>query len=77
MAISELSTFPITIKEAQNIWKLTKRQVQWAVWRDKVKARQCLFSEAWILDYNSCEKHFGSPKETGLVAEIRIDWHGN
>lgn len=72
----ELETFPISIKEAQNIWGKTKRQVLWAVWRDNIKARQCFFSKSWLLDYNSCAAFFGEPIDQKLVDDIRMDWHG-
>jgi hypothetical protein len=76
MAIMELETFPITIKEASRLWDKTKRQVLWAVWRDTVKARQCSFSDSWILDFNSCQSLWGVPADEKLVAELREDWHG-
>ena len=75
MAVKELTTFPITIKEACKIFGKSKRQVQWAIWRDNIKARQCLLSSSWILDYNSCVEFWGNPLESALVAEVRMDWH--
>lgn len=62
--------FTITLGEACLLWGLTKRKVEWAVWRYQVKARQSVVGHAWLISYRSCVTLWGQPTADVILAEI-------
>jgi len=70
MAINGKQDFAIAPKEAELLWGKSKREIQWALWTDKVRARQALNTSQWFISYNSCVALWGEPIAKNLVAEI-------
>jgi len=73
--LAKTDSFCITIIEASFIFGKTRYQVEFAIWRDDIKARQAYGSRQWILDYASCVRFFGQPLNNQLVEQIRMDWN--
>lgn len=74
MKLSSNLDVPISKKEAQLLFGKSKKQVEWAVWRDQVAARQSVNSENWMLSLNSCIAFWGQPVMENLVDDIRQEW---
>ncbi len=77
MAINELNSVPITVKEIVFLWGVSKKSVMWAIWRDKIRVRQCTESGAYLIDMASCYSYFGECKHPKVAEEIRKDWYND
>lgn len=63
----------ITVSEAQAIFGKWPRAIQYAIWKEKVKARQAVVGNTWLLEYSSCVNHWGKPANVELVERIYED----
>lgn len=68
--------FSIAHKEAELLFGKSKKQVEWAILREKIKARQALNTNQWFISYQSCVALWGQPVATNLVKEITEGYHG-
>lgn len=61
----------ITSSEAMVLWNKSRRQIQWACWRDEVVARKAITKGTWLLTYDSCVDAWGKPEHTieGIILE--------
>lgn len=76
MALTNVVVSPqvwIFIPEACAIFDKYPRSVQYAIWKDKVKARQARVGKTWMLELNSCIAYWGKPVDDELVLEIMSD----
>lgn len=77
MSFAQNDDVPISKQEAQLLFNKSKKVVEYAVWKDKVRARQSVNSENWMLSLNSCIALWGEPVMQNLVNDIREGWeHG-
>lgn len=60
----------IFIQEAEAIFCKPRGSVDFAIWKDKVRARQSLVGATWMLEYNSCVEHWGKPKNLALAEQV-------
>ena len=63
----------LTIKEVCCIWDKHKHSVDLAIWKDKLKARQCVCGVTWLVYYDSVVALWGDPLHPELVEEIKHD----
>lgn len=63
----------LTMQEVQALWDIGLRSVQYAVWKDKVLARQSVVGATWLIEYESCVVRWGSVKRQDLLEEIQND----
>lgn len=75
MLAHQTEDFCITIGEARLLWGLTKRKVEWAIWRDEIKARQARGGATWLLSYDSCCAAWGKPRDEDMAIAIKVDWN--
>jgi len=55
------------------LWGFAKRTVEYAIWRDNIKARQSVASRQWMVEYNSCVAYWGEPSNKQVIEEILHD----
>lgn len=73
MALTETSIQTqiwITVPEALAIFGKASGSMSFALWKDRVKARQAVVGATWLVEYNSCVSFWGAPKRPDLVALI-------
>ena len=70
-----MDNLALTMSEVQLVWGKSRRQVDWAIWTDKVVARQALGQRSWLVRYDSCVKCWGQPLRNDLIEMIRLDWN--
>jgi hypothetical protein len=75
-SVTTTEDFCITISEAMMLFGKSKRAVDWAIWKDWVKARQALKGDIWLISYASCVKFWGQPVMPHFVEQMRMDYHG-
>ena len=54
----------VTSGEVVALFGVTRKQVQWAIWRDHVRARKSVTGGTWLLHYGDCVKYFGKPEHS-------------
>ncbi len=65
---------PISPQEAMLLFSKSNKTVWYAIYRDKVLARQSVNSQNWMISLNSCIALWGQPVAENLVADIRQEW---
>lgn len=65
----------LLIPEVLIIWGLARRSVDYAIWRDNIKARQSRAGATWLCTASSCQAFWGEPKNPELLKEIIADVH--
>ena len=63
----------LTVKECQALWGKSRGTIEYAIWHDRVKARQCVRGSIWLIEYNSCVPYWGLPTNQVLFEEILTD----
>lgn len=64
------------IEEVCEIFAKGRSTVNYAIWRDNVKARQASVGKGWLVEYESCVLFWGAPVALHLVEKIRIETNG-
>lgn len=59
----------LTVKEVEHLFGVSRRQIQWAIWRDQIEARLTLNNGVWLIALSSCIKMWGKPSRT-LESEL-------
>lgn len=67
----------LTIGEVQAVWGLARRSVDYAIWRDNIKARQSKVGATWLITADSCAEYWGRPKNEDLMMRILEDVREN
>lgn len=53
----------VLIQEVCELWQITRRKVQYAIWKDDISARKAISGGAWLINYQSCVDFWGKPKK--------------
>jgi hypothetical protein len=59
--------------EAMALFGKQKRSVEYAIWKDHIKARQSRVGAVWMIEYHSCVENWGKPIDENLLKEILAD----
>jgi hypothetical protein len=63
----------ITMSECKALFGKFNRSVEYAIDKDKIKARQCTVGSTWLIEYNSCVSFWGQPIKPMLAEKIIHD----
>lgn len=63
----------ITIQETCEIFGKGRSTVDFAIWRDSIKARRAVVGKGWLVEYESCVKFWGAPVALHLVDMIKAE----
>lgn len=68
--------FSIGHGEAQLLFGKSKKQVEWAIDRGKLRWRQALNTNQYFISFRSCVELWGEPVASNLIDEITREYHG-
>lgn len=60
----------ILVPEALAIFGKASGSMSFAIWKDRIKARQSVVGATWLVEYHSCVAFWGQPKRPDLIALI-------
>ena len=56
----------LTVTEVAHVWGKDRSTVMFAIWRDKVEAKQAAYGSIWLVGRASCVRYWGKP-----IKEVR------
>lgn len=63
----------LTLPEVALLWGVSRRQVDYAIWRDELSARMSLTGGSWLVSYDSCVSLWGKPSKTVDMAISEVE----